>query len=124
MLERPFGFAFPYAFPHTSANLFSIGGPISSYTESRRSWYLLLARSSSSLLYSSSSDLTLEEYELKESWSPTPEVLEYPIRFYYHYYLRSHLPRHVSIYHCHYDPWSFPDHLLSEALYSQDRISS
>ena len=67
--ERPFGFAFPHDILKTSANLFLIWGLISWSMESRRSWYLTLLRSSWSLLFSSSLELTFEEYELKGSWS-------------------------------------------------------
>ena len=63
MPERTFGLAFPRILPQTSANSFSIRGPISFCTKSRRSLYFPLPRSYSSLLYSSSSDLTFEKYE-------------------------------------------------------------
>ena len=66
--EKPFGFTFPHIFPQLSVNLFSIGAPIYSCTESRRSLYLPLPCSSLSILCYSSSALTFEECKLQGLW--------------------------------------------------------
>ena len=76
MLEQTFYFAFYNIFPQTSPNLLSTEVPISSCIESRISWYLRLPHSWLSLLYSSQSNLILEEYELKGSWSRATGTLD------------------------------------------------